>query len=365
MKELDKGTHRRKSGGQHAPSLWSMWTTAPLAVLFAGGLCVLIFWGLHRLAGDSKPPTSNLDLIKTTLTVAALIAAVLTGVYAYRKQRVAEGDASRADAQHLADLYAKAAEQLGHANAAVRLAGVYAMTQLADDWKSRRQACIDVLCAYVRMPYDPSPESPIYKEGERTVRSTVLRVIREHLKNPSHCDTWCGSDLDFTGAYFDEGSFSECNFIKCEVLFDYCTFTGGATYFYDAKFRDAEIHFFNAKFKDATIHFDDSSFSSVHLYLVDNNADSSRFNFEDCSFEGCVLDLCKSKYLRADINFTAATFDHETSISFKGSTFELGSIEFTRAAQDDCRFDLHESQTKSTSVDLGPFVETQGPNLSI
>jgi len=31
------------------------------------------------------------------------------------------------------------------------------MAGLADDWKVNRQICIDVLCAYLRMPYEPDP----------------------------------------------------------------------------------------------------------------------------------------------------------------------------------------------------------------
>ena len=54
--------------------------------------------------------------------------------------------------------FATAADQLGSDKpAAVRLAGVYAMAGLADDWKANRQTCVDVLCAYLRMPYEPDP----------------------------------------------------------------------------------------------------------------------------------------------------------------------------------------------------------------
>jgi len=53
--------------------------------------------------------------------------------------------------------FATAAEQLGDDKPAVRLAGVYAMAGLADDWKENRQTCVDVLCAYLRMPYEPDP----------------------------------------------------------------------------------------------------------------------------------------------------------------------------------------------------------------
>ncbi|WP_405476451.1 hypothetical protein [Streptomyces sp. NBC_00009] len=87
------------------------------------------------------------------------MAAVLAGVYAYRKQLLAEGDSHRADASQLSERYSTAAEQLGHEQAAVRLAGAYAMARLADDWPEQRQVCVDVLCAYLRMPYEADPPS--------------------------------------------------------------------------------------------------------------------------------------------------------------------------------------------------------------
>jgi hypothetical protein len=51
----------------------------------------------------------------------------------------------------LNERFATAAGQLGDDKPAVRLAGVYAMAGLADDWKSNRQTCVDVLCAYLRL----------------------------------------------------------------------------------------------------------------------------------------------------------------------------------------------------------------------
>ena len=57
----------------------------------------------------------------------------------------------------LNERFATAAEQLGSDKPAVRLAGVYAMAGLADDWAENRQTCVDVLCAYLRMPYEPDP----------------------------------------------------------------------------------------------------------------------------------------------------------------------------------------------------------------
>ena len=90
----------------------------------------------------------------------------------------------------LNERFATAAEQLGGDKPpAVRLAGVYAMAGLADDWPENRQTCVDVLCAYLRMPYGPDPgdEAPgperLAFRASREVRHTVIRVITAHLKD--------------------------------------------------------------------------------------------------------------------------------------------------------------------------------------
>src|ERR1700685_2406064 len=57
----------------------------------------------------------------------------------------------------LNERFATAADQLGSDKPAIRLAGVYAMAGLADGWKENRQTCVVVLCAYLRMPYEPDP----------------------------------------------------------------------------------------------------------------------------------------------------------------------------------------------------------------
>lgn len=54
--------------------------------------------------------------------------------------------------------FATAADRLGADRPpAVQLAAVHAMAGLADDWEENRQTCVDVLCAYLRMPYEPDP----------------------------------------------------------------------------------------------------------------------------------------------------------------------------------------------------------------
>ncbi|MGB7797799.1 MAG: hypothetical protein WBL53_16320 [Pseudonocardiaceae bacterium] len=171
---------QRQAGGRYAPQLWPVWPVALTAVLAAIALVGGIYLGLLAVAVPHAAPNGGpavidpLDVIKTTITVAGFVGSVLVGVYGYRKQRLVEGDAQRADAEQLAQRYTTAADQVGHEKAAVRLAGIYAMARLADDWEEQRQVCINVLCSYLRMPYEPDPASDKHREGEREVRHTII-----------------------------------------------------------------------------------------------------------------------------------------------------------------------------------------------
>jgi hypothetical protein len=62
------------------------------------------------------------------------------------------------------------------------------MAALADDWPENRQTCIDVLCAYLRLPFEPDPgdeavgSARLDFRASREVRHTVIRVTIAHLK---------------------------------------------------------------------------------------------------------------------------------------------------------------------------------------
>jgi hypothetical protein len=98
--------------------------------------------------------------------------------------------------------YQEAAEQLGSPNPTVRLAGVYAMTQLADDSDEQRQTCVHLLCAYLSMPW-PVPGTD---EGEARVRASIIQVIEEHVRAERQPDKsmkdglWSDLDFKFDGA---------------------------------------------------------------------------------------------------------------------------------------------------------------------
>src|SRR5215470_5330798 len=101
----------------------------------------------------------------------------------------------------LNERFSTAAEQLGSDKPEVRLAGVYAMAGLADDWEEGRQTCVDVLCASLRMPYEPEPSQDasgsqwLAFQAIRQVRHTVIRVITAHLRRDAAI-SWQGLNFD-------------------------------------------------------------------------------------------------------------------------------------------------------------------------
>ena len=131
--------------------------------------------------------------------------------------------------------------QLGDSQAAVRLAGVHAMAGLADDWPENRQTCVDVLCAYLRIPYEPDPGEDALESkrlafgASREVRHTVIGVITRHLQ-PDAVISWQGLNFDFTSVVFDGGDFRGAQFIGGEVDFVGAQFIGGTVDFGRALF---------------------------------------------------------------------------------------------------------------------------------
>jgi uncharacterized protein YjbI with pentapeptide repeats len=93
----------------------------------------------------------------------------------------------------------RAAAQLCHREARVRLAGVRLLARAADDSPDHRQACINVLAAYLRAEHDPARQPG----GELPVRGAAIAALRSHLLDPDDATTWCGLDIDLSGATLD------------------------------------------------------------------------------------------------------------------------------------------------------------------
>jgi hypothetical protein len=287
----------RRRGGQYTPALWRMGLAATASLLTAGVLASLVYWWLRSSVAFAD--ASNLEVVKTTITVTAFAGAVLAGVYAFRKQLLAEGDAHRADAAQLAQRYTAAAEQLGHESAAVRLAGVYATARLADDWEDQRQTCIDVLCAYLRLPYDPADPSK-HREGDREVRRTTIRIIRDHLR-PNSPVSWCGYNFSFEGAVFDVAdltgaritgghlSFHGARLVGGSFSLVRAEFAGGDVWFTRTQFAGADASFRDARFTGANVHFDKAQFASGTVTFAGAVHQRGAVSFDGAIVSGCQV----------------------------------------------------------------------------
>ncbi|MFD8564323.1 pentapeptide repeat-containing protein [Streptosporangium canum] len=312
-------------------------------VLVGGAVASTLWWLLADLStappappGSAVPPPATAgaaasargESLRTALAAGAGVGAAITLALAFRRQhhqeraaavtadlaernallaeRVAEHTQHDATERRVTDLYVKAAEQLGHAQAAVRLAGLYALERLAQDNPDHRQTIVNVICAYLRMPHTPPPladdpkqvrearphqamrttgtSAPLLAleaaedlEGERQVRLTAQRILGEHLRDERPADEhdttppgprhWPGIRIDLTGATLIDLDLTRCH--AATFTFAKATFIGdavfeGATFLGDAGFDEA-IFIGKATFYKATFtgdaRFDNATFT--------------------------------------------------------------------------------------------------------
>jgi Pentapeptide repeats (9 copies) len=206
----------------------------------------------------------------------------------------------------LNERFATAAGQLGDdKRPAVRLAGVYAMAGLADDWPKNQQTCVDVLCAYLRLPHDPDPGDGADRparaayRADREVRHTAIRVITAHLRKGA-AKSWRGLNLDFTGAVFDGGDFSGAWFSLGRVSFAEAEFSGEVS-FTDAVFSGGTVDFRFAEFSGCRVSFHGAQFSL-----------GGTVNFQYAVFSGGTVDFTGARFSADTVDFTDAVFSGGT-----------------------------------------------------
>ncbi|WP_414640120.1 pentapeptide repeat-containing protein [Amycolatopsis sp.] len=177
-------------------------------VLWGAGLLVVAgvaAAALLTLLGGGRPEDSaRLDALRTAANIVVGTGGAAALLLAARRQRSAELDLVQKDhdatERRVTEIYGKAADQLGSDKAPVRLAGLYALERLAAGYAEHRQTIVNVLCAYLRMPYKHGSKSL----EELQVRKTAQRILLLHLR-PGSAEQpneafWPDIDLDFSGA---------------------------------------------------------------------------------------------------------------------------------------------------------------------
>ncbi|MER7015718.1 pentapeptide repeat-containing protein [Saccharopolyspora sp. NPDC000359] len=283
----------------------------PARSIWIGALVLLVvaavsMWALMALYGGGSPQDKvQLEIIKLAGGIVVGTGGAAALLLAARRQRSTElqlaqnerdlaqkqraADDARHDAveRRITELYASAAEQLGSDKAPVRLAALYALERLGQDNPGHRQTVVDLLCAYLRMPFTTPAETDGEQDAHRQesqVRLTAQRLLTAHLRRGAEDGKfWADVDLDLTRAALVDWDMAGCRVRSAS--FDGTVFSGEATFarvvfrgaasFSGARFHDA-VSFGGAHFHDVT-QFSQAEFGGVASFRTAEFDDMARF----------------------------------------------------------------------------------------
>ena len=296
------------------------------------------------------PETQAESIVKIALTLVGGVGAVAYLVIKYQERQQA-GRAEKREKDRIVDTKVQdAINQLGSDKASTRIAGVYALTDIADTYRGGyRQRVVDILCGYLRSDrssYAPDrSRQPVWDASghlvesvasDEAVESTILSVMRDHLRKERRNDKtgepivrqavdddqlWCDCTFDFHEATFHGAVDLTYSTLECVPDFRGTKFErgadfGGATFTRGAAF-DGATFTRGAAFDGATF-TRDALFSGAYF--------ASGAYFGGATFtRGAAFD---GATFTRDANFRGTTFTR--SADFHKATFTRGAV-FDRA----------------------------------
>ncbi|MFJ9742206.1 pentapeptide repeat-containing protein [Streptomyces sp. NPDC101166] len=326
-----------------------LWPVGPvlsltfLTALAVAGAVFFTVWdllGVHGLKSEPRIDSGTLfDLVKLSFGVVGGAGALVALVVAYRRQRVDEDAALRESTRLHTERFTTAVSQLGEESAAVRLGGVHALAGLADDAPTRdlRQTCIDVLCAYLRLPYMAEIDLPANDPQSwhdylalREVRHTIIRLTRDHLRLPrDHPRSWQGHDFDFSNVVFDGGDWTRAQFSGGHVSFAGAHFSGGDVEFSGAQFSGGQVDFGDALFSGGRVRFVMAEFSGGEIIFEETQFSGGQISFIGAQFSGSGVFFITTEFSGAEVSFNTATFESGEVIFV--ADLSGGKVDFSRA----------------------------------
>jgi hypothetical protein len=273
--------------------IWSIKRHISLVVLIGVtvfGLAAALLWAA---LGFPTASAARLDIIKVALTVVAGVGGVVALVVAYRKQRISESAETRERVKLLNERFGTACNQIGNEAPTIRLAGVYALAALADEWPEQRQVCIDVLCAYLRVPYEPSLESEWYHDAESEVRLSITSVIAQHLREGAPV-SWQGHNFDLVRAVLRSADFAGVVISSGTFFLSLARFPAGWVSFDGMKVCGGELWFGGASFDGARVTFDKAELTSGRLRFEGAEFNGGEVSFRGVRFAGAEVDLSEA-----------------------------------------------------------------------
>ncbi|MEV0313675.1 pentapeptide repeat-containing protein [Nonomuraea fuscirosea] len=331
------------------------------------GISTWLLQDLDKLPTLTEQVSARIEAVRTAL--AAGVGAAVTLLLAVRRQRHQELATAHtthdAAERRTTELYARAVEQLGSDRAPVRLGALYALERLAEHTPALRQRVVDVICAYLRMPFTPPAEQDRREEirdaqraartraraaqrathagttrpaadrsrdphEEHQVRLTAQRILEDHLRhqdssvhrwwqrrttdpNPRH---WAGIRLDLTGATLSGVRLNNCRI--GEAWFVGATFTdmasfGMTTFSGEAQFEGATFTdgawFGGATFTN-TAGFDKTTFTGPAWFDRTTFKGFTTFYRATFSDRAAFVEAAFSDEAEEEPEFVEATFTH-------------------------------------------------------
>lgn len=291
-------------------------------------------WGGRFLAGwTNEKPLIFKELLSTTLAAVGGIGAVGYLVIKYREQASSERAEVHQNEGEADKKLTAAVQQLGSNSPQVRIAGVYALADVADTYEGPyHQRVVDILCGYLRTDRllkdangdtryatneDGSPNYSLPLSADNPVESTILSVLASHLRSSTTAEAkhqsrgpWSTCTLDIHGAHITE-----------HVNFDY------------AQIGEIDAHsiqltqgasFTQTKFTNRA-NFDSSTFTQIANFW------KSKFENE-VSFRGTIFKqvaFFAENSFRQEVDFSEASFTQEAN--FRGTQF-LRTTDFQHAS---------------------------------
>lgn len=298
------------------------------AAVIGLAVAALVTWAVSGDVVKHPAQATAVDVVKAAAPAIAGVVIAIALVVVFRRQM----DSERA---RFAQRFGAAAAQLGDSDVAVRIGGVYGMAAVADEATTfaHRQQCIDVLCGYLRLPYDPDfgsshlsefvstttwsatpPATNIeerrrqaIRQNDREVRKTIVRVIVRHLRRGADI-SWSDNDFDFTGVLFEDAIFDGARFGGRHVSFGGATFSDQNTSFDDARFTAEAVLFDGAKFDSTATTFDGAMFAGRYASFDDAAFGGKRVSFDGVRFAGEYVSFRKAAFASEKATFTSAKF---------------------------------------------------------
>lgn len=279
---------------------------------------------LNALETATELAAPGWGLTQPWATVIGAIGVVIAGLFAflvaYFNRRQTERHWRTTNRQ---ERFTTIATQLADPAAAIRLAGVYAMEALIDDWlkprplpwikrlnakatwtsdarrktreiltqRSRRQAqaCINVLCAYLRLPQPTTPAAantfaPVPTSGDEEIRKSILTTMGSHLAENPAGESWRDLDYDLSNATLHEFTQFNGATICGTANFANTTFSG-VTSFSETHFGGVAM-FQGSSFPDRTF-FDGAEFYSIAYFRKAQFTGST--SFSDVKFHNVTV----------------------------------------------------------------------------